>query len=278
MPTTEQKRTATPEVYALRYASMTGRRASELFVPHSGHDAKDRLIGMYCYFWLISSGSGVVLVDCGWSRDRGLGGASGRFSEIKIEQRDPIDLLAALDVSPSQVDHVIVSHMHFDHVGNLDLFPKATLSVARAELECWTGRYGDRLAVTHATAPEDVRVIADRERAGGVHLVDEAEEIVPGVVVSPVGGHTPGQMIVEVATPAGTVVLASDAAHYHEELDHDRPFYIYSDMLAMLGTYDLLRAKAAQPNTWIVTGHDPVEMDRFARVNADCIDLTRPIM
>jgi hypothetical protein len=87
----------------------------------------------------------------------------------------------------------------------------------------------------------------------------------------------PGQMIVEVATPAGTVVLSSDAAHYHEELDHDRTFYIYSDMLAMLGTYDLLRAKAAQAGAWVVTGHDPIGMDRFERVNADCVDLTRPV-
>ena len=84
-------------------------------------------------------------------------------------------------------------------------------------------------------------------------------------------------MIVDVATPACTVVLASDAAHYHEELDHDRPFYIYSDMVALLGTYELLRAKAAQPRTWVVAGHDPVEMGRFARVNADCVDLTKPV-
>ncbi len=84
-------------------------------------------------------------------------------------------------------------------------------------------------------------------------------------------------MIVEARTHAGTIVLASDAVHYHEELDHDRVFYIYSDMLALLGTYDLLRAKAAQPGTWVVTGHDPAEMDRFERVSPDCIDLTKPV-
>ena len=277
IPATEPRTAASPEVYALRYASMRGRRAGELFLRHPSDGVDDRLLEMDCYFWLIRSGSQVVLVDCGWNRDRGLASAGNRFRHVEVEQKDPVDLLARLGIAPGRVDHVIVSHMHFDHVGNLDLFPRATLSVARAEFECWTGQYGDRRAIAHSTASEDIRVIQDRERDGLVRLVDVAEEVVPGVIVFPVGGHTPGQMIVEVRTPAGTVVLASDAAHYHEELEYDRPFYIYSDMLAVLGTYDLLRAKAAQANTWVVAGHDPVEMDRFERVNVDCVDLTRPI-
>jgi glyoxylase-like metal-dependent hydrolase (beta-lactamase superfamily II) len=73
------------------------------------------------------------------------------------------------------------------------------------------------------------------------------------------------------------VVLASDAAHYHEEMEHDRPFYVYTDLLATFRAYELLRDKAASPSTCVVTGHDPAEMDRFERVNADCVDLTRPI-
>jgi glyoxylase-like metal-dependent hydrolase (beta-lactamase superfamily II) len=268
----------TTEVYALRYASMRGRRASEMFLPDPSRETDDRLMRMDCYFWVIRSWSQVVLVDCGWNRDRGLSGAGGRFSHVAVEQQDPVDLLARLGISPGDVSRVIVSHMHFDHVGNLDLFPEAALSIARAEFDCWTGPDGSRPATGHSTAHEDVRAIRDRERAGLVHLIDAAEEVVPGVIVSPVGGHTPGQMIVEVRTPAGTVVLASDAAHYHEEMEHDRPFYIYSDMTALLSTYELLRRKAAQPNTWVVAGHDPAEMDRFEWVNADCVDLTRPIM
>jgi glyoxylase-like metal-dependent hydrolase (beta-lactamase superfamily II) len=269
--------TGPSEVYALRYASMRGRSAQEVFLRYPRNGVEDRPLPMDCYFWLMRSGSRVVLVDCGWNRDRGLGGAGGRFSHVTTEENDPVELLARIDVPPGRVDHVIVSHMHFDHVGNLDLFPNATLSLARAELDCWTGQYGSHPAIAHSTAPEDVRVILEWKRDGRVHLVDAAEQVLPGVTVTPVGGHTPGQMIVDVATPAGTVVLASDAAHYHEELDHDRPFYIYSDMLAMLRTYDLLRAKAAEPNTRIVAGHDPIEMDRFKRVNADCVDLTRPV-
>jgi glyoxylase-like metal-dependent hydrolase (beta-lactamase superfamily II) len=134
----------THEVYALRYASMRGRRASELFFRYQLYGVADRPLGMECYFWLIRSRSRVVLVDCGWNRERGLGRAGGRFSHVTIEESDPLELLSRLDVPAAGVDQVIVSHMHLDHIGNLDLFPNATFSVARAELECWTGPYGER--------------------------------------------------------------------------------------------------------------------------------------
>jgi hypothetical protein len=241
----------TYEVYALRYATMRGRRASEVFFRYQLYGVEDRPLGMDCYFWLIRSPSRVVLVDCGWNRERGLGRASGRFSHVAIEQNDPLELLSRLDVPAS--------------------------SVARAELDCWTGPYSDRLAIAHSTAPEDVKAIQDLAHAGRVHVIDDPEELLPGISATPVGGHTPGQMITEVATGSGAVVvLASDAAHYQEEMDHDRPFYVYTDLLATLRTYEHLRGKATQPNTWVVTGHDPVEMDRFERVNADCVDLTKP--
>lgn len=83
-------------------------------------------------------------------------------------------------------------------------------------------------------------------------------------------------MITDVAKPTGAVVLASDAAHHHQEMDRDRPFYVYTDLLAMLEAYELLRHRGAHPNTWVVTGHDPAEMSRFEAVNADCVDLSRP--
>jgi glyoxylase-like metal-dependent hydrolase (beta-lactamase superfamily II) len=266
----------TREVYALSYASMRGRRASELYFRYQLYGVEDRAVAMGCYFWLIRDGARVVLVDCGWNRDRALGPTGGRFDHVTLEQRDPVELLARLDVAPETVDHVIVSHMHIDHIGNLDLFPNATVSVARAELDCWTGPYGQSPALAHAVVRQDVEFVQQLADAGRVRIVDEPGEVLPGIAVAPVGGHSPGQMVIEIATGRGTVVLASDAAHYHEELEHDWPFYVYTDLLAALRGYEMLRAKAGQPNTWIVTGHDPVEMDRFPRVNADCVDLTAP--
>jgi glyoxylase-like metal-dependent hydrolase (beta-lactamase superfamily II) len=263
------------EVFALHYATMYGRRASELYVGYEAYGIEDRFLDMACYFWVIRSGSRVMLVDCGWNRDRGLGG--GRYSRMRIDERDPIELLARLDVDPSAVDHIVVSHMHIDHIGNLDLFPRATVSVARAEFDCWTGPYARHPALGHSTSAQDVRVLQQLADAGRVQFIDGPQQLVRGITVTPVGGHSPGQLIIDVQTPAGTVVLASDAVHYHEEIEHNRPFYIYTDIMAMFRAYELLRERASRPNTWFVTGHDPVEMERFHRLHDGCVNLAKPL-
>jgi glyoxylase-like metal-dependent hydrolase (beta-lactamase superfamily II) len=264
------------EVSALRYATMRGRRASELYHQYDRLGLEDRSMEMDCYFWLIRSGAGVTLVDCGWERSAGLHGISSRYDHIDVNETDPVELLARVGVAPGDVDRVIVSHMHFDHVGNLDLFPHATVVMGRAEYDCWTGPRANQPVPAHPVMPSDLQMIEDHRRGGRLHLVEGIEEVVPGVLVQPVGGHTPGQLLVEVASASGDVVLASDAVHYHEELDEDRPFYVFSDMGELLDTYDLLRAKRAVPETWVVTGHDPQEMNRFERVDDHCVDLTKP--
>jgi hypothetical protein len=80
-------------------------------------------------------------------------------------------------------------------------------------------------------------------------------------------------------------VLASDALHFYEEVERDRPFAILADLPAMYRAYDTLAQLASQPGTHLVAGHDPAVRDRFARYSAadaavagpvQVTDLTRP--
>jgi glyoxylase-like metal-dependent hydrolase (beta-lactamase superfamily II) len=265
------------EVFALRYATMRGRKASEVYHRYDLLDLEDRVLDMDCYFWLVRSSAGITLIDCGWDRSVGLHGVSPRYHHIEVDERDPVDLLASVGVTPGDVDRVIISHMHFDHVGNLDLFPGATLVMSRAEYACWSGPESAQPRPPHPVMNRDMQIVEDHRRRGRLHLVDEPCEIVPGITVHPLGGHTPGQVLVEVQAEAGTVLLASDAVHYHEELDENRPFYVFSDLGELIDGYDLLRARASDPATWVVSGHDPVEMERFERVNDHCVNLLRPL-
>jgi glyoxylase-like metal-dependent hydrolase (beta-lactamase superfamily II) len=265
------------EVLALRYATMRGRKASEVYHRYDLLDIEDRVLDMDCYFWLIRSSAGITLVDCGWDRRVGLHGISPRYSHIDVEERDPVELLAGVGVAPGDVDRVIISHMHFDHVGNLDLFPDATLVMSRAEYACWSGPESAQPRPPHPVMSRDMQIVEDHRQRGRLHLVDEPSEVVPGVTVHPLGGHTPGQVLVEVTADTGIVLLASDAVHYHEELDENRPFYVFSDLDELVGGYDLLRSKAGASDTWVVSGHDPLEMERYTRVNDHCVDLTRPL-
>jgi len=255
---------------------MRGRRASEVYHRHDPLGLEDRSMEMDCYFWLIRSGSGVTLVDCGWDRSAGLRGISPEYRHIDVDETDPVELLARVGVAPGDVDRVIVSHMHFDHVGNLGLFPDATLVMARAEYDCWTGPPGHQPVPAHPVSRAMSRPSRSTAVGAGCSSSTVARRSCPGFWSSRSVGTHPGQLLVEVSSPTGTVVLASDAIHFHEEVEENRPFYVFSDTGELLDAYTVLRAKASTPRTWVVSGHDPLEMSRFERVDDHCVGLTKP--
>ncbi|SFS16757.1 Glyoxylase, beta-lactamase superfamily II [Microbacterium sp. cf046] len=258
------------EVYALRYASWLDRKKSELYFRHDLYKVPDDYFQLDCFFWLIRNSDRTILVDCGYDRERGE--AKGR-----LQDADPVDLLASLGVTPADVDHVILSHMHYDHIGNVGLFENATFSMAGAELDFWTGPYGGRTAIAFAAEPWEVQQLTRLRDEGRLTLFEDGEVTAPGIVVTRVGGHTPGQSIVEVSSPNGTVLLACDAVHFYDELDFDRPFYNFADIREMYGAYDTLREMDRDPKTYMVAGHDPAVMTRFATIAPNCVDLTRPV-
>ena len=77
------------------------------------------------------------------------------------------------------------------------------------------------------------------------------------------GGHTPGQAIVTVATAAGPVILASHAVHYYEELERDRPFATVANLAEMYAAFDQIRELGTEPGARVVAGHDPLVAERF---------------
>jgi glyoxylase-like metal-dependent hydrolase (beta-lactamase superfamily II) len=261
------------EVHALRYASLHNRRARDIFV---GHPDDGRMLDMACYVWLIRNDERTVLLDCGFNRERGIPRGSQAYDHDPAEDRDLVELLARSGVSPGDVDHVVVSHMHADHIGNLDLFTHARFCVARGEYAHWVGALAQGADMTHAVQADEIEAMTRLHEAGRVDLVDGTAELLPGIVVTEVGGHSPGLLITEVRTASGSAVLASDAVHYDEELADGRPFYIFDDYDRMLRAYDLIRAKTAAPDAWLVTGHDPADMARFPSLDEDRVDVTHP--
>jgi len=78
------------------------------------------------------------------------------------------------------------------------------------------------------------------------------------------GGHTPGQSMVRVNTSVGWVLLASDAVHYYEELDLDRPFSSVADVAGMYTAFDSIRSMVAAGEVQhVVAGHDPTTFARL---------------
>src|SRR5262249_55587202 len=134
----------------------------------------------------------------------------------------------------------------------------AEFVVQRRELSFWTSDVVRELEhATHAE-PEDIERIA----AGRLRLLDGNAQVVPGVDAFCVGGHSPAQTVLRVEGEQGPIVLASDAVHYYEELELERPFAIVHDLDEMRAGYAIVR-ELAGPGGEIVPGHDPDVMRRY---------------
>jgi glyoxylase-like metal-dependent hydrolase (beta-lactamase superfamily II) len=243
------------EVVAVRYGTRTGTR-SEIYLNHHIYGEPDGPLGMDYYFWVARNAGRTVVIDTGFGE---VGGARRKRTTLA----EPVTALARMGVDAATVPQVIVTHAHYDHIGNLAAFPAAEVVMARREFEFWTGPYGSRAQFAWSVERHETAHLDEVRRAGRLTLLDGARTVAPGIEVVPVGGHTPGQAVVLVATAGGTAVLASDSAHYYEELERDIPFAFVADLEAMYRGFDLLNEMAADPGRVIVPGHDPLVMERF---------------
>jgi glyoxylase-like metal-dependent hydrolase (beta-lactamase superfamily II) len=243
------------EVLAVRYGTRTTRR-SETFLNHHVYGEPDSELPMDYFFWVVRDGERTVVVDCGF----GAGAGARRRRTMLV---DPVEALRGLGIEPETVDRLVVTHAHYDHVGNLDRFPAAEIVLARRELEFWTGPYAGRLQFAHSTEPDELGLLAKAAADGRVRLVEDTLDLAPGFELVVVGGHTPGQLVAQVATDGGAVVLAADALHLYEELERDRPFFVVADLADMYRGFDLLREMTEDPGRVLLAGHDAAVPERF---------------
>ncbi len=190
------------EVYAIKYAELKGRRPTEIFL---GADPHEAAVDMDYFVWLLRSGDRSIVVDMGFNRT--IAAKRGRHF-----LRCPTEGLAALGIRAGTVADVIVSHMHYDHVGNYELFPAARFHLQDKEMSFATGRLMRHRCLCAAYEVEDVCAIVRNVYRGRVEFHDGDEEIAPGVSVHLAPGHTAGMQFVRVWTAKGWLVLAVDAA------------------------------------------------------------------
>ena len=181
----------------------------------------------------------------------------------------PLEALARLGFAAESISEVLITHFHYDHIGNVAAFPDAELLVSDRELAFWTGPLADRPHFAAYVEATEIDHIVEAHRAGRVRSLGVRENVAPGITTMHVGGHCPGQLIVVVNGIEGPIVLTSDAVHYYEELDLDRPFAVLVDLEEMYAAYTLLRELAAVPDTRLVAAHDPAVLDRFPHVTDD---------
>jgi glyoxylase-like metal-dependent hydrolase (beta-lactamase superfamily II) len=244
---------------------------SDVFLNYPLYGEPDVDIEMDYFAWLVQGETRTIIVDTGFSKKGG-------------EARNRTFLLdlpatwAKLGVDPAQSPDVVITHAHYDHTGHLDNFPTSRVFLAQDEFDFWTGRFAARGQFHHSVEDDDLDAIRTAHTEGRLQLFSGTVEIAPGIELVQVGGHTPGQSVVKVATSEGVVLLASDAIHFYEEYEADRPFTYVANLIDMYDAFDRIhemeRSGAVQH---VISGHDADTLGRFTPVEGELAGLVATI-
>ena len=244
------------EVYAIRYARHEERTRRNNFISSDLHDAS---MPMDYFVWLIRNGKRAIVVDTG-------------FNEAMAKRRKrsflrcPTVGLKMLGVDARSVKDLIITHLHYDHAGNFDLFPAARFHLQDREMQFATGRYMAYPEFRTAYEAKHVSGFVEQVFDGRVAFVDGEAEIYSGITLHRIGGHTMGLQVVRVWTKRGWMVLASDASHYYANMALKRPFPIVFNVGEMVDGWERVKG-LADGIDHIIPGHDPQVLRKYRPPN-----------
>jgi len=240
------------EVYALKYGERD-TTACQFFFREASHAP----ITLHYFVWLILGGPRPVLVDTGFLDDDAQ--ARGIRNYVR-----PSVVVERAGVKPADVPLALITHLHYDHWAGHSLFPNAEFWIQQDEVAFWTGRFGRHPAFSGSANVGALASLVTLNYAKRVRIVHGDHEVLPGIRVHRVGGHTAGLQIVSVETARGTVVLTSDASHFYRNVETGQPVQIITSLPEMLAAFDTIHALAGAGKL-IVAGHDPQVAERFTQ-------------
>ncbi len=256
------------EIFAIRYATMTARTPAMNYLSPDPHETT--AADLDYFVWLIRGSGRDILVDTG-------------FNEAASQQRkrtlsiNPADALVQFGVAADAIRDVVITHLHYDHAGNLDRFPNARFHLQDREMAYATGRCMCNGLLRHPFSAEDVTLMVRHVYDERVIFHNGEGEVAPGVTLHRVGGHSDGLQVVRVQTERGPVVLASDASHYYGNMQRRSPFPIVYNVGDMCDGWRTCERLAGHPDR-IIPGHDPLVRELYPRIDgeADAYAVHRP--
>jgi glyoxylase-like metal-dependent hydrolase (beta-lactamase superfamily II) len=247
---------AAPEysIQAIRYARTPDIKVGDLVVGGSMQETMD----VDFIVWLIRGGGRNILFDSGFYRERWF-----KSWNIKDYLR-PDAAVRLAGVEPGQITDIVISHAHWDHMGGIDLFPKARVWIQKEEYLYYTGAAWQPGGQHGGIDADDVAALVRVNTQGRLHWVDgDNVEIMPGVRAYIGSRHTYASQFLKVeGTPS--FVLASDNVYFYRNLSEHKPSATFSeaDHPANLANQQRMIDLAGALDR-VVPGHDPLEFDKF---------------
>jgi glyoxylase-like metal-dependent hydrolase (beta-lactamase superfamily II) len=223
------------------------------------------------FIWYIKGPSEHILIDAGdiAPNEEGYLVAAVGLTKAKGKGPDSVKLaLESVGLTPDDIDTLILTHLHRDHVGGIKLFRNSRVIVQKSELEF----AHHPMATQSADALYPRELIAALGEFPHLEVIDGEQKIADGVEVITVPGHTPGTQAVSVETKKGRVVMASDAVPlYHNWYPAERKYGTPNNLLKRIPPgihYDLRQSlesmdKIQRIADIVVPSHDGYVLSDF---------------
>jgi glyoxylase-like metal-dependent hydrolase (beta-lactamase superfamily II) len=241
-------------IQAIRYGTIKGFPVAGLVMGAP----KDEKTDIAMVFWLIRGGGRNILFDTGFHREKW-------FKDFPTsDYLRPDEAVKLAGVQPDEVTDIVVSHAHWDHMGGIDLFPKAIVRIQKLEYAYYTadawqpgGRHG-------GIDPEDIQALVRHNLEGRLRFVDGDDvEILPGIRAYAGARHTFASQYIRVDGDP-PFVLASDNCYLYRNLAERKASATFSeaDQTANIRNQERMIELAGSADR-VVPGHDPRQFEKF---------------
>ena len=227
------------EVYAIKYGDS---------LYHSRHiyydDLLNKPVPFAWMFYVIKYNKKIILVDTGFREE-------SFIKSFNIDYKNPLTLLKQINIDPLQVTDVIITHTHFDHVGNVDKFTNATIYIQNDELDNFKQQSNNQ------------RLIDFFENNKNIITFDETYNLYNLFKIEKIGGHTIGSSVVFFNYGNKNYILAGDECYFIDNCQ-GKAIGTYYDIKK---NRKFIEQISRIENKIILTFHDPLIFNKYQRVN-----------
>jgi glyoxylase-like metal-dependent hydrolase (beta-lactamase superfamily II) len=241
-------------IQAIRYATIPGFPVSALAIGAP----KDEKVDIAMLVWLIRGGGRNILFDSGFHRERW-------FKDFPMtDYLRPDEAVKLAGVQPEEVTDIIVSHAHWDHMGGIDLFPKAAVWIQKQEYSYYTGDAWQPGGKHGGIDPDDVQFLLKLNTEGRLRLVDgDNADILPGIRAYTGSRHTYASQWIRIDGDR-PFVLASDNCYLYRNLAEHKASATFSEADQPANIRNQTRmVELAGSADRVVPGHDSSQFQKF---------------
>ena len=249
------------EVLALKYGERDTTKC-QFFYREGSHDK----LTLHYFVWLILGGPHPILYDTGFLDDDAQ--ARGIRNYVR-----PDEVVRRAGVQPADVPVALISHLHYDHWAGHSLFPKAQFWIQQDELGFWTGRHASTPAFRGSANVPALANLVTLNYANRLKIISGDHDVLPGLRLHRVGGHTAGLQILSREHRARSRGADLRRVALLSQRRESPSACRSSPACRRCSTASRRSTSWPAPQKLIVAGHDPQVRERFKEVEPGIIKI-----